>query len=51
VIDPLEESVPLSESVAVALQVSTSPLEAVEVLKVTAADEPIVELLVVFTQE
>ena len=51
VIDPLEESVPPSESVAVALQVSTSPLEAVDELKVTAADEAIVELLVVFTQE
>ena len=51
VIDPLEESVPPSESVAVALQVSTSPLEAVDELKVTAADEPIVEPLVVFTHE
>ena len=51
VIDPLEESVPPYESVAVALQVRVSPLEAVDELKVTAADEPIVEPLVVFTHE
>ena len=51
VMDPLEESAPPSESVAVALQVSTSPLEAVDELKVTDAVEPIVAALVVFTHE
>ena len=51
VMDPLEVSAPPSESVAVALQVSTSPLEAVDELKVTDAVDPIVEPLVVFTHE